>query len=38
MGEVLGGGGGRGYTIFFRFDTLDSKASRVGASTTFTFC
>ena len=29
-----GGGGGILYVVF-QFDTLDSKASRVGASTTF---
>ena len=30
-----GGGGGGTSKVVFRFDTLDSKASRVGASTTF---
>ena len=31
-----GGGGARGILeIVFQFDTLDSEASRVGASTTF---
>ena len=36
-GRAEGGGGGWGgyYEIVFQFDTLDSKASRVGASTSF---
>ena len=33
--QIGGGGGGEILYVVFQFDTLDSKASRVGASTTF---